>query len=141
VSQLAFARLPKGATFHNQTLRGAIGWATPAAFGAAVAAPDHRVVLITGDGSYQVSAQEISQFGRRGLRPIIFVLDNFGYLIERLIAKDPPTAYRRLALRGTAARSGMRRLVHLRRFAARDEIPRKRGDALSTLAPPVEPYQ
>jgi len=50
---LAFALLPKGATFHNQTLWGAIGWATPAAFGAAVAAPDRRVVLITADGSYQ----------------------------------------------------------------------------------------
>jgi len=33
---LGFALLPKGATFHNQTLWGAIGWATPAAFGAAV---------------------------------------------------------------------------------------------------------
>jgi indolepyruvate decarboxylase len=35
---LAFALIPKGATFHNQTLWGAIGWATPAAFGAAVGA-------------------------------------------------------------------------------------------------------
>lgn len=45
---LAFALMPKGATFHNQTLWGAIGWATPAAFGAAVAAPDRRLVLVTG---------------------------------------------------------------------------------------------
>jgi len=47
---MAFALLPKGARFHNQTLWGAIGWATPAAFGAAVAAPNRRVVLITGEG-------------------------------------------------------------------------------------------
>ena len=32
---LGFARLPAGATFHNQTLWGSIGWATPAAFGQA----------------------------------------------------------------------------------------------------------
>ena len=64
-------------------------WATPAALGAAVAAPDRRVVLITGEGSHQLTAQEICQFHRLGLRPIIFVLNNSGYLIERLLCKDP----------------------------------------------------
>jgi indolepyruvate decarboxylase len=94
---IAFALLPKGAKFYNQTLWGAIGYATPAAFGAAVAAPDRRVVLITGEGSHQLTAQEISQFGRRGLKPIIFVLNNSGYLIERLLCKDPDIEYNDLA--------------------------------------------
>jgi indolepyruvate decarboxylase len=94
---LAFARLPKGATFHNQALWGAIGWATPAAFGAAMAARDRRVILVTGDGSHQMTAQEISQFGRRGLKPIVFVLNNSGYLIERLLCKNPDVAYNDLA--------------------------------------------
>jgi indolepyruvate decarboxylase len=94
---LAFAHMPKGATFHNQALWGAIGWATPAAFGAAVAAPDRRVVLITGEGSHQLTAQEISQMGRRGLKPIVFVLNNSGYLIERLLCKDPDIMYNDLA--------------------------------------------
>jgi indolepyruvate decarboxylase len=94
---LAFALLPKGAQFHNQTLWGAIGWATPAAFGAAVAAPNRRVVLITGEGSHQLTAQEISQFGRRGLKPIVFVLNNSGYLIERPLCEDPEAAYNDLA--------------------------------------------
>jgi TPP-dependent 2-oxoacid decarboxylase len=75
---LAFAQLPRGARFDNQTLWGAIGWATPAAFGAAVAAPDRRVLLFTGEGSHQLTAQEISQFHRQGLRPIVFVLNNSG---------------------------------------------------------------
>ena len=61
---LGFALLPTGATFHNQTLWGAIGWATPAAFGSAVAAPDRRVILITGEGAHQLTVQEISQLGR-----------------------------------------------------------------------------
>ncbi len=94
---LAFALMPKGATFHNQTLWGSIGWATPAAFGAAVAAPERRVVLVTGEGSHQLTAQEISQFGRRGLKPIVFVLNNSGYLIERLLCKNPDFVYNDLA--------------------------------------------
>ncbi len=94
---LGFARMPAGATFHNQTLWGSIGWATPAAFGAAVAAPDRRAVLVTGDGAHQFTAQEIAQFGSRGLRPIIFVLNNSGYLIERLLCKDPAIAYNDIA--------------------------------------------
>lgn len=79
---LGFARMPAGATFHNQTLWGSIGWATPASFGAAVAAQARRVILVTGEGSHQLTAQEISQFGRLGLKPIVFVLNNSGYLIE-----------------------------------------------------------
>jgi indolepyruvate decarboxylase len=94
---LAFALMPKGATFHNQTLWSSIGWATPAAFGAAVAAPDRRLVLVTGEGSHQMTAQEIGQFGRRGLKPIVFVLNNSGYLIERLLCKDPDISYNDLA--------------------------------------------
>lgn len=94
---LAFNRLPRGARFHNQSLWGSIGWATPAAFGAAVAAPDRRVLLFTGDGSHQLTAQEIGQFGRRGLRPIVFVLNNCGYLIERLLNEEPEIEYNDLA--------------------------------------------
>ena len=94
---LGFALMPQGATFHNQTLWGAIGWATPAAFGAAVAAPRQRVVLITGEGAHQLTVQEISQLGRRGLKPVIFVLNNSGYLIERLLCKDPAIEYNDVA--------------------------------------------
>lgn len=94
---LGFAHMPKGATFQNQTLWGAIGWATPAAFGAAIAAPHRRTILITGEGSHQLSAQEVSQFHRFGLKPIIFVLNNDGYLIERLLCKDPESYYNDLA--------------------------------------------
>ncbi len=90
---LAFAQMPKESTFQNQTLWGSIGWATPAAFGAALAAPDRRTVLFTGEGSHQLTAQEVSQFHRFGLKPIIFVLNNEGYLIERLLCKDPEIYY------------------------------------------------
>ena len=75
------ALMPRGASFHNQTLWGSIGWATPAAFGASLAAPGRRTVLVTGEGSHQFTAQEICQFDRFGLKPVIFCLNNEGYLI------------------------------------------------------------
>jgi indolepyruvate decarboxylase len=89
--------LPKGAKFLSQMLWGAIGWATPASFGASLAAPDRRVILITGEGSHQMTAQEISQFYRYDLKPIIFVLNNQGYLIERMLSKKLDYCYNDLA--------------------------------------------
>jgi hypothetical protein len=35
-----------------------------------------------------MTAQEIRQFGRHGLHPIVLVLNNSGYLSERLLCKD-----------------------------------------------------
>ncbi|MUL65009.1 indole-3-pyruvate decarboxylase [Mycobacterium sp. CBMA 234] len=94
---LALAQLPHGAEFHNETLWASIGWATPAAFGAAVGARDRRLILVTGEGSHQMTAQEIGQFDRRGLRPIVFVLNNSGYLSERMLCKDMALAYNDIA--------------------------------------------
>jgi indolepyruvate decarboxylase len=94
---LAFARMPEGSVFLNQTLWGAIGWATPAAFGAALASPERRTILITGEGAHQFTVQEVSQLCRYGLQPIIFCLNNQGYLIERLLCKDPMMEYNDLA--------------------------------------------
>jgi indolepyruvate decarboxylase len=94
---LTLAQLPKGAEFHNQTLWASIGWATPAAFGAAKGAPDRRLILITGEGSHQMTAQEISQLGRHGLHPIVFVLNNSGYLSERMLCKDMALGYNDIA--------------------------------------------
>jgi indolepyruvate decarboxylase len=89
--------VPKGVRFQSQMLWGAIGWATPASFGAALAAPDRRVILITGEGSHQMTAQEISQFYRYGLKPIIFVLNNHGYLIEKMLSKKLDYCYNDIA--------------------------------------------
>ena len=94
---LGFAKMPENTMFLNQTLWGSIGWATPAALGAALAAPDRRVVLITGEGAHQLTVQEISQFSRFGLKPVVIVLNNDGYLIERLLCKDPDIYYNDLA--------------------------------------------
>jgi indolepyruvate decarboxylase len=62
-----------------------------------MAAPGRRTILVTGEGSHQLTAQEVCQFRRFGLKPIIFVLNNDGYLIERLLTKDPESYYNDLA--------------------------------------------
>jgi indolepyruvate decarboxylase len=94
---LVNSRLPEDAVFFNQTLWGSIGWATPAAFGAAMAAPKRRTILITGEGSHQMTAQEICQFARFKIKPVIICVNNDGYLIERLLCEDPYIYYNDLA--------------------------------------------
>jgi len=81
-------RLPKGALYSAQTLWGSIGWATPAAFGGAIAERERRTILFTGEGAHQFTIQEVSNFFEHNLRPIIFVLNNSGYTIERMLSND-----------------------------------------------------
>ena len=45
-----------------------------------------------------MTAQEISQFGRHGLHPIVLVLNNSNYLSERLLCKDMALAYNDIAV-------------------------------------------
>lgn len=81
-------RLPEDTLLMSQSLWMSIGWATPAAFGAAIAAPDRRVVLLTGDGSHQLTAQEVGQMIRHDCNTIVFLLNNQGYTIERYLCDD-----------------------------------------------------
>lgn len=82
-------RFPDNTELHTQTLWGSIGWATPAAFGACKANPNTRVILITGEGSHQLTAMEVGNMLRYGVKPIIIVLNNNGYTIERLLSNKP----------------------------------------------------
>ena len=62
-----------------------MGFAVPAALGCMVARPELRAVVLLGDGAFQMTGMEISTIVRRGLAPIIIVLDNQGYGTERLL--------------------------------------------------------
>ena len=77
--------LPDGAQLVGQPLWASIGWTLPAALGASLAAPDRRVVLIVGDGAMQQTAAELGTLLGQGLAPIVIVLSNGGYTIERAI--------------------------------------------------------
>jgi len=78
-------RLPADAEYISQQGWQSIGYATPAAFGACIAEPDRRVLLFTGEGSLQVTVQEISTMLDNGCRPILFILNNSGYTIEKYL--------------------------------------------------------
>ncbi|WP_145012351.1 alpha-keto acid decarboxylase family protein [Mycobacterium marseillense] len=82
---MADHRLPQGVTFIGQPLWGSIGYTLPAALGAAVAHPDRRTVLLIGDGAAQLTVQELGTFSREGLSPVIVVVNNDGYTVERAI--------------------------------------------------------
>lgn len=82
-------RLQRNTEINTQTLWGSIGWATPAAFGGQMAAKDRRTILLTGEGSHQLTACEISNMMFNKLRPIVFVFNNSGYTIERVLSDNP----------------------------------------------------
>ncbi|KAJ7626678.1 pyruvate decarboxylase [Mycena polygramma] len=80
--------LPEKSVFVSQILWGSIGWTIGSTLGAAFAARDvglNRTVLFVGDGSIQLTVQELSVMLRHDLKPVIFVLNNSGYTIERFL--------------------------------------------------------
>lgn len=83
--------LYKDNTFIGQPLWGSIGYTFPATLGTQIAAPHRRNVLLIGDGSLQLTVQSLSTMIRQQLKPIIFVVNNDGYTVERLIhgMKEP----------------------------------------------------
>jgi indolepyruvate decarboxylase len=81
--------MPDGVTFIGQTFYGSIGYTVGAALGASMAAQDRRTILFVGDGSFQVTGQDLSTMIRNHLKPIIFLINNEGYTIERVICDRP----------------------------------------------------
>ncbi|MDC6118109.1 thiamine pyrophosphate-binding protein [Serratia rubidaea] len=77
--------LPQDCLFINQPLWGAIGYTLPAAFGVQTALPDRRVLLLIGDGAAQLTIQELGSLLRDDLKPVILLLNNAGYTVERAI--------------------------------------------------------
>lgn len=81
--------MPEGTTFIGQTFYGSIGYTVGATLGASLAAQDRRAVLFIGDGAFQVTCQDLSTMIRNHLKPIIFLMNNDGYTIERVICDHP----------------------------------------------------
>ena len=80
-------QMPAGVGVEGQGLWGSIGWATPACLGVALAKTAGRTWLVTGDGSHQLTLNEIAVMGRYGIKPVIFVLNNNLYGIEVVISE------------------------------------------------------
>jgi len=86
---LSQVKFPQNVELHTQILWGSIGWATPATLGVSIAKPNSRVLLITGEGSHQLTALELGNMFRLGIKPVIIVINNYGYTIERLLSNNP----------------------------------------------------
>lgn len=79
--------LPAGVGVEEQGLWGSIGWATPACLGVALAKMSGRTWLVTGDGSHQLTLNELAVMGRYGVKPRIFVLNNGLYGVEDVLSE------------------------------------------------------
>ena len=62
-----------------------MGFSVPAAVGAQFARPKSRTVVITGDGAFQMTGNELSTIVRHGFATIVIVLNNEGYGTERFL--------------------------------------------------------
>ncbi|KAL4019576.1 hypothetical protein IC575_018328 [Cucumis melo] len=83
-------RLPENCGYEFQMQYGSIGWSVGATLGYAQATKDNkRIIACIGDGSFQVTAQDISTMIRCGQRNIIFLINNGGYTIEVEIHDGP----------------------------------------------------
>lgn len=60
-------------------ISGAMGYAVPAAVGAALAAPERTVLALVGDGGFLMSGQEIETARRCGAAPLIVIFQNHLY--------------------------------------------------------------
>ena len=80
-------RLPAGVGVEAQGLWGSIGWGTPATLGIVMAKTEGRTWLVTGDGSHQLTLNELAVMGRYGVTPVIFVLNNGLYGVEDVISE------------------------------------------------------
>lgn len=80
-------KLPRDVTIINQILWSSIGYGVGAAQGAALATKEmdkgQRVICFEGDGSFQLTAQELSTIIRHDLKVTMFLIENSGYEIER----------------------------------------------------------
>jgi indolepyruvate decarboxylase len=76
-------KFPPKCTFVGSVNWGSIGYSVGALLGTLTAAPERRHILFVGDGSFQVTAQELSTILRHDHKPVIFLINNGGYTIER----------------------------------------------------------
>lgn len=76
----AAIRLKEGQRIMTSTGLGEMGFGLPGAIGAALGAPNRRVVLVTGEGGLMMNLQELQTLKHLGLDVKIFIINNNGYL-------------------------------------------------------------
>src|SRR5699024_12681009 len=77
--------IPKYHLFIGQPLCGSICFTLPVLLGSQLADTSRRNILLIGDSSFQLTAQELSTMLSQKIKPIIFLINNDGYTVERAI--------------------------------------------------------
>lgn len=100
--EMGGVRLPADARLYHQSLWGSVGWATPALLGVALAKASEanakgRMILLTGDGAHQFTANELGTIGRWNLKPLIFVMNDGAYAIEEFLDQNKRHLYNKLS--------------------------------------------
>ena len=75
----------KSTEFISPAYYTSMGFSVPAAVGAQFARPESRVLVLCGDGAFQMTGMELSTLTRNGFSPVVIVLDNHGYGTERFL--------------------------------------------------------
>jgi indolepyruvate decarboxylase len=68
-----------------------MGFAVPAALGAALAAPGRTAVAVVGDGAFQMTGTELSTLVRYGVHAVVVLLNNRGF--SSMAGLDRPRPY------------------------------------------------
>ncbi|CAK9212993.1 unnamed protein product, partial [Sphagnum troendelagicum] len=83
-------KLPEGCGYEFQMQYGSIGWSVGALLGYAQAlGNEKRVIACIGDGSFQVTCQDVSTMIRINQKSLVFLINNGGYTIEVEIHDGP----------------------------------------------------
>jgi acetolactate synthase-1/2/3 large subunit len=111
-------RVKKNQRIINSGSLGAMGFALPAATGAAIAEPKARVICITGDGSLQTNLHELAVFYKNNLNIKLIVINNDGYVCIR----NTQNNFFKGHLAGTSESSGVY-IPELKRVSETFRIP------------------
>jgi indolepyruvate decarboxylase len=84
--------MPNDSDLLGQPIWSSIGYTVPATLGAALADRERRPILLVGDGAAQLTIQELATILQNDLTPVVFLLNNRGYTVERAI-QSPDAIY------------------------------------------------
>jgi TPP-dependent 2-oxoacid decarboxylase len=88
-------QMPEGTDLLASPIWSSIGYTLPATLGTSLAS-ERRSILFIGDGAAQLTVTELSTILHRGLTPIIVLINNDGFTIERVI-QSPRAVYQDVA--------------------------------------------
>ncbi|QPJ61620.1 MAG: alpha-keto acid decarboxylase family protein [Candidatus Nitronauta litoralis] len=78
-------KVPDRSSFFASAFYTTMGFAVPAGLGVQCASPNVRLVILVGDGAFQMTGTELSTYKKLGFTPVVIIINNGGYETERVI--------------------------------------------------------